>query len=634
MENKDYPYVLTLDFETKGIEKGSACTPEPIGVAWKINDEPSEYRQFTVFHSDKLHMQNLVFGASKIIGHNLKFDLRVLDEHFSIKITNHEMIEDTMLLHFLYDPNVKERGLKKASVQYLGRSPDEQDELKEWLTSKESPLKCVTNKKHDNYYMKHLELAPLELVAKYARADVEMTYELYNKFYLFVKENMSSAYDREKQFMLNLIEMEQVGIRLDVKALRLAYTTCQLNIKKLESWIKNRLGNYDLNLKSPQQLAEALQEANLLDLSRVTRTKTGKISTTKDSIEKALLDPLFTAVYCRYKEEEQCLNTFLIPWMLHIRTTDGGEEECILYTDWKSVGAITGRVTSSPNFQNFPKQYEKRFQHEYRNEREGKVVSLHPDAPECPIEGIGSMPVLRSLIIPRYEGHRLISIDYSQQELRILAHFEDGELLKMYQDDPYTDVHSKTQQLLSDILGIEVKRPQVKTLAFGIIYCMGVNKLANSLNLTYEEAKHLRDAYMDIFPGLRRLQDQMRYLANNDEPLETIGGRLCKCQPLQEREDGTLQDLSYKMVNTACQGSGADAMKKAINNFQEAKYNNRRGHFLLLLNVHDEILISVREQYVEEAFYMLKEAMESVPCDAKLVAEGNSEGALRWSDLK
>ena len=627
MEDKDFSYVLTLDFETMGIEKGAACTPVPIGVAWKINDNPSEYRAFRVLHSDKLHMQNLIFGASKIIGHNLKFDLRVLEEHFDISIKTPDMIEDTMLLHFLYDPNVKERGLKKSSIQYLGRSPDEQDELKEWLLSKESPIKCVTTSTNDNYYMKHLDKAPVELVSKYACADVDMTYDLYNKLYPFVNDNMSSAYFREKEFMLNLIEMEQVGVRLDVKALRKMYATCQLNIKRLEYWIKNRLGNADLNLRSSQQLAEALQEANLLDLCKVTRTKTGKISTTKDSIEKALVDPLFTAVYCRYKEEEQCLNTFLIPWMLQVKMMGGGEEECILYTDWKSVGAITGRVTSSPNFQNFPKQYEKRFKHEY-------CGSEGTDAPECPIEGLGSMPVLRSLIIPRYEGHRLISIDYSQQELRILAHFEDGDLLKMYQDDPYTDVHAKTQKLLSDTLGMAVERPQVKTLAFGIIYCMGVNKLANSLNVTYDEAKRLRDAYMDIFPGLRRLQDQMRYLANNDEPLETIGGRLCKCQPLQEREDGSLQDLSYKMVNTACQGSGADAMKKAINNFQDAKYNNRRGHFLLLLNVHDEILISVREQYVEEAFYMLKEAMESVPCDAKLIAEGNAEGALRWSDLK
>lgn len=613
-------YVLTLDFETLGIQPNSPCTPRPIGVAWKINDEESQYLPYDnytnaqAYDGYKRHLQDLIFGAKTVIGHNLKFDLRVMEEHFHIKISDPSMIEDTMILHFLFDPNVEKRGLKDASVHYLDRDPDERDELKEWLMSPEAPIKCVTTKTHHNYYMKHLDKAPVELVAKYAKADVDMTYELYQKLYPFVNEHMSSAYHREKSVMLCIITMEQTGIRIDYQKLTQFLKTSQKNIDLLHKWICERLGKEGVNLDSPAQLATALQEADLLDMTKVTLTNTGQISTKKEFLEPAIVDPLFCAMYSRYKEEVKCCSSFLFNWWSTAYNAE--DKTIILYPSWNTVGTRTGRFTStSPNFQNIPSRYKRRFKHEFL-----ETDDAIDDAITCPIPEIGSMPNIRSLILPRYEGHSLISIDYSQQELRILAYFEDDALLKMYQDDPHMDIHSNTQKLLSDMLGKEVTRKQVKELAFGITYCMGVKKLADKLNSTYDEAKMLKDAYMNLYPGLKQLNDQMRYLASQDDPLVTLGGRLCKCEPMQQRADGTWQDLSYKMVNYACQGSGADALKKAI---VEYVWRKPWGH-LLYITVYDQLIISVPKGDELKGYNLLKKCMESVPCDAKLIAEGDS----------
>lgn len=440
-------------------------------------------------------------------------------------------------------------------------------------------------------------------------------------------KTMYDAYNCERELLLNLIEIEEIGVRINLHSLLTEIELQTPLLLRLENWLKLRLGSSLINLNSPVQLRKSLVDKDFIDVSKAHLTETGKVSTGRDSLINCMKDKEILSVFLYRAQLSTCLNTFMIPWS-KMASENGG----VLYTTWrqtagstddsgKKTGARTGRLSSSPNFQNQPKKYKPLFRHEAPDKVE---------LPVCPIGEIPLMPVMRSFIIPRFDDHLLIDLDYSQQEIRIMAHFEDGPLLKAYQEDPTLDVHKLAVKLLKEKLGKIVDRDTVKIIVFSILYGKGIKNLAKDLKCSKEEAESLIKAYYTIFPGVKEINANLKKKAKKNLPFRTLGGRLVKCEPPQRNKKGELCDLSYKMINTELQGSAGDSTKIATNNYMRTKPVSHH----MILQVHDEFLLSVPKDEVELGYKILKEAMESVPCDVLLLAEGKGVGAVSWDLLK
>ena len=229
------------------------------------------------------------------------------------------------------------------------------------------------------------------------------------------------------------------------------------------------------------------------------------------------------------------------------------------------------------------------------------------------------LPYVRSYIVPE-PGHVLIDRDYASQELRILAHFEDGAMLRAYRDDQWIDVHEHARISLSVRVGREFKRGEIKTISFGMIYGLGVTGLARKLGVSMDEARQAKDAYLATFPGLRELYQVMRDRAKVRAPITTWGGRQYYCEQAKE-VDGRARTMDYKLVNVLIQGSAADCTKEAIRRYAAVKPAD---HHPLLL-VHDEVVVSVPADECAAGMELLRQSMESVQFDVPMLSEG------KWS---
>jgi DNA polymerase I-like protein with 3'-5' exonuclease and polymerase domains len=294
----------------------------------------------------------------------------------------------------------------------------------------------------------------------------------------------------------------------------------------------------------------------------------------------------------------------MLPW-LTTATATGSK----IHTTWhqtrsregsSSVGARTGRLSSSPNFQNIPTALE--------------VVAKLRNAF---LRSIPPLPVVRSYIVPPSRDYILIDRDYSQQELRILGHFEGGVLLNAYRENPWLDVHDHARELINGILNAHFDRKPIKNTGFGLIYGMGLGLLAEKSATTVQDAKRVRDAYLAIFPGLKAMYADMKARARNNQPIRTWGSREYYCEP-PRLVDGRIRQFDYKLINVLVQGSAADCTKEAINNYCDVKSDDD----IFLLNVHDQLMSAVPKRTLKTSMTTLQTAMESVKFDVPMLSEG------------
>jgi DNA polymerase-1 len=226
------------------------------------------------------------------------------------------------------------------------------------------------------------------------------------------------------------------------------------------------------------------------------------------------------------------------------------------------------------------------------------------------------LPLVRKYILPD-KGETFIHRDFNGQELRILGHFEDGALLKAYQDDPTIDVHAWVKEMILEHAGLEYHRTQVKITNFRRIYGGGAPAMAQALHISVEAAKSLLAAHSKALPGLDTLQKQIKALSDSGAPIVTWGGREYYVEPpgYSERFKRHMT-YEYKLLNYLIQGSAADATKEAILRYH--KHPKRRGRFLV--TVYDEINVSAKA-YREE-MRVLKETMESLEFDVLMLSDG------------
>jgi DNA polymerase I-like protein with 3'-5' exonuclease and polymerase domains len=238
---------------------------------------------------------------------------------------------------------------------------------------------------------------------------------------------------------------------------------------------------------------------------------------------------------------------------------------------------------------------------------------------------------MRSYLMPD-DGGVFINRDYSQQELRILGHYEGAVLCDQYNADPWLDVHDLARELINNMLGTDFIRRVVKDVGFGLIYGMGIALLAKKTDQDMETSKKLRSAYLEIFPGLGELEKQLKWRGRMNQPIRTWGGREYYCEPPKfVKKFGRWQTFEYKLLNQLIQGSAADNTKQATINYHE--HPKRTARFLL--TVHDEFLSSTKtknREHIKKEMAYLREAMHDVKFDVPMLSEG--EWGVDWSKLK
>ena len=549
-----------------------------------------------------------------VLCHNAKFDLDVAETHFGLALPPWHRIEDTMFLLFLTDPHQRELGLKPSAERLLGMPPEEQDSVKAWVLSHKKQLESdfpdIVNL-HGGIKPStagaFIAYAPGGVVAPYADGDVTRTHKLWA---LQRKEvatrGMLPAYDRERKCLPIFLRNEREGIRTDDAKLAADQDIYEADQAKTDAWLRRALKAPGLDLDKDAEVARAFQAADAV--TEWTLTETGKPSVSKKNLKLShFRDPKVASAYGHRQRCATVLETFIRPWR---RYSAGGW----MHTNWNQVrqskggagdtgGTRTGRPSSDrPNFLNMPKRFKE-------DDMSGYIFPAH-------IAGVRELPKVRDYILPDAPGHVLGRRDYNQQELRILAHFEDGALLQAYRLDPRLDVHDFLMRKIIDDLGIDIDRYVTKTLNFGYIYGQGLPSLADRMGRPLEQVKTFRSAQMQALPGLKSLSDSIKARSRAGEPIRTWGGREYYAEPPMLWQ-GRWLDFIYKLLNYLIQGSAADITKESIIRYDSVRKDGR-----FALTVYDENNISVPKRALKPEMLLLRDAMMSIELDVPLISDG------------
>ena len=508
-----------------------------------------------------------------IVGQNLKFDFSLLSNQYDLDPIL--PLADTMILAWLSNPSSK-LGLDSLAKQYFD------------YTMK--PFKQMV-KKGDDFSSVSIEDATF-----YAGEDAWMTFLLYGA----IKKKMelsslthllSLAKNVEYPFMNVLVGMERLGIQVNPDKLMGLETTLSQDLERLTQEIYALAGS-QFNIKSPQQLGAIL--FSHLGLKGGKKTKTGY--STNESVLKSLLhEHDIIPKILEYREYQKILSTYVTP-LLKLAKAD---ENSRIYTSFSQTGTATGRLSSrDPNLQNIPVR-----------------------------SAIGRS--VRDAFVAK-EGYKLLSIDYSQIELRLLAHFsQDTALLEAFNQG--VDIHLATSIILFGEAQAQEKRSFAKSVNFGLLYGMGPKKLSEELDISTTEAKAIITNYFASFPTVKNFLESIQERVKIDGYVETI----LKRRRIFDYESANGMQKSAFMresVNTVFQGSAADLIKLSMNAIDTMIKEEELDAFMLL-QIHDELIFEVKEEKVEALSKRFSHTMANilaldVPLECS-ISIGDSWGELK-----
>ena len=475
-------------------------------------------------------------------GQNAKYDQHVL-ERAGLPVRG--LAFDTMLAHYCVAPGATSHGLDALALHYF-----------KFVKIKTSEL-IGTGKKQVT--MDQVDVAK---VGEYACEDADWTLRLVAPLRKELEEQGQTALFEQLEMPLSdvLRRMEAAGVALDVAALGEMSVRCQARAVELEKSI-HELAGEPFNVKSPQQLAAILYEKlkihEQLGVKKLPRTETG-FSTNAEVLELLEAHPLVAAVL-EYRQVEKLRSTYLETLPKLVNPATGR-----LHTSFNQAVAATGRLSSSdPNLQNIPIR-----------------TALGRE--------------IRRAFQSSFPGGTLISADYSQVELRLLAHLaQDEQLLAAFRADE--DVHRRTASLVFGVAAADVTpelRTRAKAINFGIIYGMGAQRLARETGLTFAEAQQFIERYFGVFTGVRRWLDTTLEKARADGYVTTLLGRRRAIPELASSDPRLRANAQNVAVNTPIQGTAADLIKRAMlavdREFAAARLASR-----MILQVHDELVFDV-----------------------------------------
>jgi len=578
IESIDTDAVVAFDTETTGLDTKVA---KMVGYSFCFDAGKSYY--VPVGHSylgveDQVSLEDALSALQKllkhqIVGQNLKFDLSLLSNQYNFSPI--VPYADTMIMAWLSNPGTKV-GLDTLAKQYF------KYEMK--------PFKEMVKKGED------FSAVAISDASFYAAEDAWMTYLLYGA--IKKKMELSSlthllreAKNVEYPFMTVLMRMERLGIKIDPSVLVKLQKTLSEDLQTLTDAIYS-LSESEFNIKSPKQLGEILFQK--LGLKGGKKTKTGY--STNEAVLSGLLGehPVIEKIL-EYREYQKILSTYVEP-LLKLANAD---DESRIYTSFGQTGTATGRLSSrDPNLQNIPVRSALG-----RSVREAFVAK---------------------------EGYKLVSIDYSQIELRLLAHFsKDSALMDAFNNG--VDIHLATSIKLFGEAEAKEKRGFAKSVNFGLLYGMGPKKLSDELGITSGEAKEIITNYFASFPTVKNFLEGIQERVKIDGYVETI---LKRRRIFDYESANGMQKAAFmrESVNTVFQGSAADLIKLSMNQIDSMIQEEKLDAFMLL-QIHDELIFEVKEEKVEEIakrfVHTMKNVLElDVPLECS-VSVGDSWGELK-----
>jgi len=550
---------VCFDTETTSI---NALEAELVGIAFSWSKGKGYYLALPENRAEVLEILEpfkSFFEHSEIekIGHNLKYDLKVL-RNYDVRVN--APLFDTMIAHYLINPDMR-HNMDTLAETYLNYSAQSITEL-------------IGKKGKNQGTMREV---PLEKQTEYAVEDADITLQLKKHF----QEEMTAAktlelYQKvELPLVSVLTSMECEGINLDVPFLKSLSFSLTEDIQKLEATIFEVAGEA-FNLASPKQLGLILfDKLKLIDKPK--KTKTGQYSTAEDVLSYLAKDHPIIKEILDWRSLQKLQNTYVdaLPNEIDSKTRR-------VHTVYNQAVASTGRLSSNnPNLQNIP----------IRTER-GKQV--------------------RKAFIPRDDNHLLLAADYSQIELRIIAALSgDQEMLSAFQNNE--DIHRTTAAKVFNIPLKDVTREQrsnAKTVNFGIIYGVSAFGLSQQTNLNRNESKELIETYYATYPKLRAyIQDQINF-ARDHGYVSTVLGRRRYLKDINSQNAIVRGAAERNAVNAPIQGSAADIIKLAMIAIQD-RLQNEKWKSKMLLQVHDELVFDVPKEEVNALREMVKSEMEN-----------------------
>lgn len=563
---------ICFDTETTGLDANQAGI---VGISFSIKPGTASYvpcpENKTETH-EILQKFSVLFNNPTItwVGQNIKYDLLILKNHGFDLAGN---VFDTMLAHYVIEPEGK-RSMDVLSAKYLGYAPVSITEL-------------IGKKGKGQGNMRDVEV---EQVKEYAGEDADITLQLKNVFEPEMKEKDVEKvfFEVENPLVKVLTEMEFEGVRVDTSFLNEYSKELEKEAKIAEESVY-KIAGVRFNLASPKQLGEVLFEKLMLD-PKAKKTKTGQYATGEDVLQKLAHQFPIVSDILIFRELTKLKSTYVDALPLLINPKTGR-----VHTTYAQAVAVTGRLSSNnPNLQNIP----------VRSDR-GKEI--------------------RKAFVPRDSDHVLISADYSQIELRIVAAISgDPNMCEAFRLGK--DIHTATA---AKVYGIEEEavtkemRYKAKSVNFGIIYGQGAFGLAENLGISRTEAKTIIDNYKKEFPGITQYMASTIQFAKEKGYVETLMGRKRWLRDINSTNFTVRGFAERNAINSPIQGSAADMVKLAMIKVQAAiKKNQLKSK--MILQVHDELIFDALKEEAEEMKKLILTNMENaliLPNNVPVVAE-------------
>lgn len=627
------PDCVKVDFETEPIFRRPFYPPKAVGLAIQFpGEKKSTYGAWGHKAGGNTHpsawakqqLERAWKSDYPLLMQHGKFDYAVAQAQFGMPSLSWERLHDTEFLLFLSDPHASTLALKPSAHRILGIPPDEQDKVKDWLIANRFI------KKNAKRWGEFIHQAPADIVAPYANGDNFRTDKLFAHLYKEICDRgMLDAYNRERRLMPILLRSEREGIRANTPRLEHDWIVYNTALQTVDRILRKRLHAPDLNLDADQQLATVFDREGIV--SEWTWTKGGKNRAPQRSVSKKNLtidkfkNREIALLYGYRVRLSTCLSMFFEPWLSMARESNGW-----IYTNWNQVrqadyGTRTGRLSSNPNFQNIPTDFEEK---DDGYEHAAFMTKL----------GLPPLPMMRVYLLPD-ENCLWIHRDYNQQELRMLAHFEDGDLCARYNREPRFDIHTAVQEGIKAIAQIELTRRGTKIVNFSDIYGKGKSGLAKDLKVDMATADLIKAAKNQLMPGIDALNRSIKLRGSSGQTIRTWGGReyYVEAEGMSKKYNRWMT-FEYKLLNYLIQGSAGDVTKEATIVYDE--HPKRESRFLL--TVHDEENASspskkglspkaVKDMVAREQL-VLRECMETVKVDVPMLSDGKV--GVNWGTLE
>lgn len=552
---------FALDTETDGL---NPFKDNLIGIslAWRAGE--AYYVPLNVLkrHKELKDKLKKILGAEKIkkVGHNIKFDLEVLQRAgFELK----GIIFDTMVASYLLNPGSRQHKLDTIVFNEFGYEMTPIEEL-------------IGPKGKKQLNMAEIDL---ELVADYAAEDADYTWRLYEVLKKrLVKNQLVDLMDKiEVPLIKVLAKMESYGVLIDRNFLERMSRELDKKIKSLEEKIY-KLAGVKFNVRSPLQLKEVLFNKLNISTAGLAKTKTG-ISTAAAELEKLRGRHKIIDLIEDHRELSKLKSTYTdaLPELINPLTGR-------IHTSFNQTVTATGRLSSSdPNLQNIPIRSE-----------------------------LGRQ-IRRAFVAPR--GYQIVSIDYSQIELRIAAAMSgDKKMIEAFRRGE--DIHTRTAVEVFEVSPDKVTadmRRKAKEVNFGIIYGLGPRGLAQRTGMSYDEALFFIEKYFDIFSGLKEYLEETIALAHAQEYVETLFGRRRYLPEINAEHQGLRAQAERMALNHPLQGTAADLIKLAMIKVDKLIEDEFKGEEVkMILQVHDELVFEINKSLVKKAAGLIADEMETV----------------------